>query len=572
MKKCNVCLKKRISTISVKKSDKNNVKWYTKLQDVIPELQWLEKYMICKYCTKQLEKAWEFKRFVLDREKNWRNETNVNGTCLDRDCDNTELFTDDKKGVYCIICFKVFTTITQLQQHKLQIHNEQLNKKKITQEVFTCYNCNDSFDTKENLINHIEKEHKGPKLCSFKTVLGNSIDEETVEGVSEDYDTWAKLTDNDVQDNSKFYCKLCGQPYATEEILQIHYKACLNIVDNKLTNVCKEETNHGINEESRPYFCEECRINFTSILEFNLHNFSKHNVEVAPVIKKRRGRKPLRKFNCEMCNEEFGYVKLVVEHCISVHAMDKKIIKPYSCEKCDMRFVSSANLDQHRNYHNKNRTHICSLCGKGFITKSDLTVHEYTHYNRRNYKCTLCDKAFNTNKNLRTHNLVVHTDRSLWKYACSICEKRFPLKTNYDQHLRRHTGEKEYACHICKKPFISKSELQRHIHMHSNIRAFKCSNCDKEYKERRTYQAHLAKKHGIGNVKVTIREKKFVCHICPSQFYDKQKLMRHICSHSGLKPFPCYACDKKFTDKSYLKHHLKTAHNIIEQSKLEAIQ
>lgn len=38
MKKCNVCFENRRLIISVQKSDKNNVNWFTKLQDVIPEL------------------------------------------------------------------------------------------------------------------------------------------------------------------------------------------------------------------------------------------------------------------------------------------------------------------------------------------------------------------------------------------------------------------------------------------------------------------------------------------------------------------------------------------------------
>lgn len=503
-----------------------------------------------------MEKAWKFKKFVLSRDEDRRKEITENKVCSDyRD---KEYFSDDRRDINCEICFKIFTTATQLHQHKLQIHNDE----QLSQNIFTCYNCNLSCNKKENLIFHIENEHREDKLYAFNTILKNDHCE-----ISEECD-W----EDDSKDDQDSY-KFCNQSCSTKEVFEPHFKTCLKDIDD--IKICIENDGE-INEEIYKHLCSECSINFASNQELNLHNFSKHNVqrdvELVPNIKKRRGRKPLRKFYCEICNEEFSYVKLVIEHCVSIHAMDIKIVKPYSCEKCEMRFVSSANLDQHRNYHDKNRTHICSLCGKGFITKSDLTVHEYTHYNRRNYKCTMCDKAFNTNKNLRTHNLVVHTDRSLWKYACSVCEKRFPLKTNYDQHLRRHTGEKAYACHICKKPFISKSELQRHVHMHSNIKAFKCNDCDKEYKERRTYQTHLAKKHGIGNVKIAIREKKFVCHICPSQFYDKQKLMRHICSHSGLKPFACYACNKKFTDKSYLKHHLKTAHNIVEQSKNGDVQ
>lgn len=38
MKKCSICLENCTSIVSVQDSDNNNIKWFTKLQDVIPEL------------------------------------------------------------------------------------------------------------------------------------------------------------------------------------------------------------------------------------------------------------------------------------------------------------------------------------------------------------------------------------------------------------------------------------------------------------------------------------------------------------------------------------------------------
>ncbi|KAJ8951167.1 hypothetical protein NQ318_021611, partial [Aromia moschata] len=348
-----------------------------------------------------------------------------------------------------------------------------------------------------------------------------------------------------------YQCITCNKSYANERNLNLHKVWC------------EKRQKHSIGDSIVNYNCDICVIKFDSVKDFNTHNSVKHNprneIGKLPTAKKRRGRRPQRLFTCEICSQQFEYVKLVIEHCVSIHSMLKKSVKPYSCEKCEMRFASPANLDQHLQYHEK-KSH--TRLYPGFITKSDLTVHEYTHYNRRNYKCSLCGKAFNTNKNLRTHNLVVHTDRNLWKYACSICEKRFPLKTNYEQHLKRHTGDKKYET-ICQQ-----NRVKRHIGLHSNIRAFRCSVCDREYKERRNYETHLARIHGIGDAKIPVREKKFVCHICPSQFYDRHKLSKHLCSHSGLKPFACCACEKKFTDKSYLKYHLKSVHNIMEPTKL----
>ncbi|XP_076256321.1 uncharacterized protein LOC143193808 isoform X1 [Rhynchophorus ferrugineus] len=276
-------------------------------------------------------------------------------------------------------------------------------------------------------------------------------------------------------------------------------------------------------------------------------------------------------FRCEKCSVYFSSSVSLLNHCTTEHDMDPKEIKPFACDRCPMKFYSSSNLWQHVKYHNGVKSNICSYCGNGFITKTDLVNHEKKHQNKREYKCELCQKTFNTHKNIRSHKLIVHTDPSLWKYACSICGKRFPIKSNYDSHMRRHTGEKNFDCHLCDKKFTTKCDLQRHKRSHSYVRDQKCpiQNCNKEYKDERVLKIHVAKVHGIGTVKVPVKEKRHVCHFCSKAYYDKNKLTRHLYTHSGEKPFNCPVCDKKFNDKSYIKQHLRNTHNVDTNNTLE---
>lgn len=317
-------------------------------------------------------------------------------------------------------------------------------------------------------------------------------------------------------------CHNCNNFYASFKNLQAHQKYCFKQKP--------EFKNQNINEKTNP---------------------------IIP-----RGRKSLRTFVCEVCEEKFNKVKLIIDHYITIHSYSSQNIKPYACDRCVQKFSTLSLLLQHLKYHDKDRSKMCPTCGKSFITSNDLMSHQYIHLNRRNYKCKECNKAFNTNKNLRTHILVVHTDRSAWKYHCEVCDKRFPQKSNFDQHSRRHTGDKQHVCHICQKPFISSSELKRHIQLHSNIKLFKCIPCGTEYKTQRSYKQHVDRKHSDGEKKVnTIKnEKIFVCHICPSHFSDKPKLVRHLSRHSGLKPYDCSLCEKKFSLKAYLRQHLKVIH------------
>ncbi|XP_050302418.1 zinc finger imprinted 3-like [Anthonomus grandis grandis] len=278
---------------------------------------------------------------------------------------------------------------------------------------------------------------------------------------------------------------------------------------------------------------------------------------------KKRKRKKLE-FICEVCNKVYNSSIKLVSHCISDHKMKKLDVRPFGCDRCPSRFCNSSNLLQHVKYHDAVRSNMCTFCGKGFITKTDLTTHEKVHLNKREYRCDECGKCFNTHKDVRSHKLVVHTDQTTWKYRCDICEKPFPIKSNYDSHMRRHTGERKFECHLCQRKFIDKCVMQRHMRTHSNVREYKCSHCDKEYKDPGVLKVHMAKSHGIGvgQVKIPNHEKKYICHICPKSYYAKNKLTRHLYTHTGEKPFDCPICGKKFNDKSYVKQHLKKAHNM----------
>lgn len=128
--------------------------------------------------------------------------------------------------------------------------------------------------------------------------------------------------------------------------------------------------------------------------------------------------------------------------------------------------------------------------------------------------------------------------------------------------MRRHTGDKNFQCHICDRKFTDKCVLQRHMRTHSNVREFKCTECSKEYKDKRVLQIHMAKVHeiGVGEIKLPSKERKYICHICPKAYYAKNKLTRHLYTHTGEKPFFCTICDKKFNDKSYVRQHMIKTH------------
>lgn len=546
---CCVCLSK--NTNSKISENHESFTIITFLQWLVPEVDWKETFDICSNCLTNLTQVYELKE-LCKKSENYRKkmESSDEIEIMEMDMEilikpetyNDDNYTDEASEYDLKPLEPLKSSNKTSEKIKIEISDEkeQLNSLELIVVSSMCDSCNLLFTNDEELQEHrkthvskednLKKGKQNPrnyqcpkckKYYSYYNIM--QAHSESCDGVKRH----TRLS------KTKWKCKICNKYYTTEKILKAHERTCVEPKDD-LT-------------------CVDCSTTFEST-----ENYEDHM--------NRNGKcgKKYRVYSCEICSEQFGLIKELLNHCSDVHDLDAKSVKPFECSKCKVRFHGGTNLLQHQQYHEGNRSYICTFCGKTFITKSDLTVHEYTHFNKRNYKCDLCDRAFNTNKNLRSHILVVHTSPSLWKYECVECNKRFPLKSNFDQHQRRHSGDKKFECHICLKGFVSPGELRKHMGCHSNVRPFKCKLCSKEYKEKRIYSIHLAKVHQIGNVKIPVRVKKFVCHICPSAFFDKQKLNRHLCSHSGVKPYACDNCDKKFSDKYYLKRHKETAHNLFE--------
>ncbi|KAG5879595.1 hypothetical protein JTB14_005039 [Gonioctena quinquepunctata] len=545
---CKICLKSTNVAKNIQEEDEYGISFLSKLQYIAPEVEWLVTYLICDDCIGNLIAGCKFREQCLK----------VNHGELSKSPED-------------------------LQDDFGEDNSDLLFIKEDPSD------CEDAHESKDGLVKHIDTDHNNkPEIdsckykrrekcsqCGRKFVKNDSLQEHLL--VCDGVNRHRKIGSENVHQ-----CDKCKRYYSTDKILRAHEKKCDKGKFEKTDYQCKKcnaffkhlctlqkHMKNGCRRESKenPLFCEICDESFKSPLE--LKNHIKMDHKDCEYHKKNKHKKESswkrRIFTCEICDSKFNFVKDIIDHYMKIHSLEEKSVKLYSCDVCNKRFRSSTNLINHKLYHERNRLNICSICGKSFITKNDLASHEMIHYNQRNYKCDKCEKAFKTSSNLRTHCIIVHSDPKLWKFICHVCGKRFPLKSNHDQHLRRHTGEKKFICSLCKKAFASKSELQEHVRYHSNVRCYRCEQCGKEYRKKNTLDIHLNKAHGIGNAKIPVRERKHACHICPGRFHDRLKLARHLCTHSGLKPFSCYICERKFTDRSYLKQHLKNAHNILEQ-------
>ncbi|RLN20892.1 hypothetical protein BBJ28_00004873 [Nothophytophthora sp. Chile5] len=124
---------------------------------------------------------------------------------------------------------------------------------------------------------------------------------------------------------------------------------------------------------------------------------------------------------------------------------------------------------------------------------------------------------------------------------------------------------KKHECPTCSKQFRGRSELQNHIRTHTGEKPLKCSyaGCTKRYAHSSNLRAHERTHAGV---------KPYACHYdgCGKSFAHSVSLKEHIWMHAGFQPYVCpyEGCEKKFTQVSNFARHKKT-HEKEERSENE---
>jgi hypothetical protein len=114
---------------------------------------------------------------------------------------------------------------------------------------------------------------------------------------------------------------------------------------------------------------------------------------------------------------------------------------------------------------------------------------------------------------------------------------------------------KKHECPTCAKQFRGRSELQNHLRTHTGEKPLKCSfaGCNKRYAHSSNLRAHERTHAGV---------KPYACHYdgCGKSFAHSVSLKEHIWMHAGFQPYECPydGCDKKFTQVSNFARHKKT--------------
>ncbi|XP_064092919.1 zinc finger and BTB domain-containing protein 7B-like isoform X8 [Macrobrachium nipponense] len=88
-------------------------------------------------------------------------------------------------------------------------------------------------------------------------------------------------------------------------------------------------------------------------------------------------------------------------------------------------------------------------------------------------------------------------------HNCAYCPFSTQNKTNMDNHLLVHTGEKPFSCEICAAPFSRKGNLKTHMRTHTGEKPFCCLRCPYRSITKQQLQYHMMRIHKEGSVSYT---------------------------------------------------------------------
>ncbi|KRZ71443.1 Zinc finger protein 26, partial [Trichinella papuae] len=75
----------------------------------------------------------------------------------------------------------------------------------------------------------------------------------------------------------------------------------------------------------------------------------------------------------------------------------------HTCDVCNRKFTSSANLRDHSNIHSGNQPFICEICGKPFKNSGAKSNHMRLHSLEKAFVCQICSRSFHWSSSLKAH-------------------------------------------------------------------------------------------------------------------------------------------------------------------------
>lgn len=375
---------------------------------------------ICKLCIANLNFC---DRFITKAR-------NTNIKLHEKYSEQMEKLIQNEPPMSCQYCDKVFRSPTLLNLH-LTTHS--------TAAVFLCEICGATFKNAELLVSHkrthLDLNERKKHACTSCDKTFRS--------------KFHLLEHANCHSNVKPYtCSTCNKAFHRRAQLRQH--SLVHRAGTTLRNTCikcgKTFSRHsGLrmhmrrHEVGRTFKCALCSLSLPSISALLSHR-KKHQ-------------------SCTKLKSELD-LKKSTETSLTTEKSPGKDEK-FKCKYCEKLLSSRSALSYHQKaFHGGSKPYSCQKCDKRFMSEGLKRIHEHIHSDVNPFICTICDKAFKSptvlNQHMRDHSIVT-------TYECPHCDKRFKRKGNLSMHVRTHTGEKPFACVVCAQTFAQKNDMLKHV-------------------------------------------------------------------------------------------------------------
>lgn len=396
------------------------------------------------------------------------------------------------ENLQCFQCFITFCNSKAKERHMKKSHREEY-KQQLQQgdTLFTCYVCDRTFTSSEELTEHQpthSKEDK-PFKCSY---------------CQESFRTFSELTAHRRQicPERQFVCKDCNETFRSPAQLRTH----------RLAQHPRPEVEGGEEPEdhSKTHRCGKCGRGFESEPELVMHqeNHAEDQQCNGSASPKKRARAPKpedvtggEKKGKYKKKKEDGEVKEEVD--TSNHAEEDSAApaelkaKPgrgrppkakenttatesktsakeknpnvapsrqQRCPECNLTFPGLAQLRAHK----KEKHTTSKAAGKETTTAGDnkAAAEEKTPKAAalRQHRCPECQVTFPALAELRAHKKEKHTSRKA--HPCEECEESFARSEQLEAHKARVHTTGRYSCPTCGKSFGRESNMKAHQKSH----------------------------------------------------------------------------------------------------------
>ncbi|XP_056142891.1 zinc finger protein 1035 [Lampris incognitus] len=526
----------------------------------------------------------------------------------------------EKQAFECSLCFKTFSTQSNLARHFSMLH---------ARKSFRCSHCGMSFIHKKSLERHkftkcSQKSGKthGPQPERFDPQTENMPKRHhgVIDHVLQPYSnkeskhackycfrsfktTWQMVVHSRLHTGEKpFVCHRCGERYIRKDYLQRHSAKCIQM---------------------KSALCDQCG----SI--FSLDSLEKHKKSCSATSSLQDQsqqlsiRGPPKGFSCAHCNSHFLLFSQLQQHFLNTHKQDSILSSPESAAPLQQhlsKIVSmkkeaverregikqqsgDGNLLFSHNTSLDNKIHKpfpCPSCNMHFINKSGLSGHMRIHTKQLPLTCKRCKKGFWKGNLLRNHSrkcrgLVSDTSRALDTVSVAPVASEMDFVLN-DAVLVFNRGSKTTGTGVLQTNFSCKDD-SKDIPSHNSggnqeqsssseehkAVQYQCSECDKSFTDGLMLISHL-EDHGRlaqvkkgntcfkcgrvcnsqGNLEKHMRMhgiyKTHSCPDCPKTFLSSNELVIHRSCHSENRSFACKVCSERFWTRQSLNNHYIEMH------------